>query len=78
MKMHLTESSETLKMTISEGGGIITDLPPYEGSYDITPKVNPQTMQTKNKAMKDDVFIRQIPCEAVSNGSGTTITIGGY
>lgn len=24
MKMHLTESSETLKMTISEGGGIVT------------------------------------------------------
>ncbi|MFR8011272.1 MAG: hypothetical protein ACLU8W_05870 [Clostridia bacterium] len=77
MHMHLSEQEHTIKMSVGEGGGII-DLPYYEGNCDITPKVIPQKMETKNKAMREDVLIRQIPYEAVSNGSGTTVTIGGY
>lgn len=74
--MVLEENEDVLEMELEEGGSL--NLPYYEGSYDITPKVIPQKMGTKNRAMREDVLIRQIPCEAVSNGSGTTITIGGY
>ncbi len=74
--MVLEENDDALEMELEEGGSLT--LPYYEGSYDITPKVIPQKMGTKNRAMREDVLIRQIPCEAVSNGSGTTITIGGY
>ncbi len=74
--MVLEENDDSLEMDLEEGGSL--NLPYYEGSCDITPKVIPQKMETKNKAMREDVLIRQIPYEAVSNGSGTTVTIGGY
>lgn len=74
--MVLEENDDSLEMDLEEGGSL--NLPYYEGSSDITPKVIPQKMETKNKAMREDVLIRQIPYEAVSNGTGTTITIGGY
>lgn len=76
LKMSVTERDVVLEMELEEGGSL--NLPYYEGSYDITPKVIPQKMETKNRAMREDVLIRQIPYEAVSNGTGTTITIGGY
>lgn len=78
MEMKIEGITEVLGMELEEGGGYTPGLPCYDGSYDITPKVTGQTMETKNKTMRDDVIIRGIPFEAVSNGAGTTITIGGY
>ena len=49
----------------------------YEGDYTITPKVSEQKMQTKNKMMKDNVTIQQIPFHEFSNETGTTVVIGG-
>lgn len=49
----------------------------YEGDYTITPKVEEQKMQTKNKMMKDNVTIQQIPFHEFSNETGTTVVIGG-
>lgn len=43
---------------------------PYAGDYTVTPKVDAQTMPTKNKVMLDDVTIREIPIYEVSNNSG--------
>lgn len=42
----------------------------YQGAYDVTPKVDPQTMATKGKVMNDDVTIKAIPFFEVSNTSG--------
>lgn len=78
IEMTLEETGVVLEMELEEGGGPASNLPYYEGSCDITPKVTAQTMKTRDKAMREDVLIRQIPYEAVSNGTGTTITIGGY
>lgn len=50
---------------------------PYDGEYDITPKVEAQTMPTKEKIMLEDVTIRAIPYAEVTNQSnGKTVTIG--
>lgn len=49
----------------------------YEGDYTITPKVEEQKMQTKNKMMKENVIIEQIPFHEFSNETGTTVVIGG-
>lgn len=76
--MSLEACGGSIDMELSEGGGGGISPPAYEGEYDMTPQVVPQKMETKNKTMREDVLIRQIPYEAVSNGSGTTITIGGY
>lgn len=43
---------------------------PYVGDYAVTPKVEAQTMPTKNKVMLDDMTIREIPVYEVSNTSG--------
>lgn len=49
----------------------------YEGDYTAIPKVSEQEMQTKNKMMKDNVTIQQIPFHEFSNETGTTVVIGG-
>lgn len=50
---------------IYEGGG-----PPYEGEYDVTPKIEEQTLFTKNKTMKKDVTIHEIPYSETTNPEG--------
>lgn len=50
---------------VYEGGG-----PPYEGEYDVTPKIGEQTLPTKNKTMKEDVTVYAIPYSEVSNPEG--------
>ena len=49
----------------------------YKGSYIVTPKVYPQSLPTKNKIMKSDVSILEIPYYETSNLSGKTVYIGG-
>lgn len=49
----------------------------YEGDYTVIPKVSEQELQTKNKMMKDNVTIQQIPFHEFSNETGTTVVIGG-
>lgn len=55
-----------------------SELPTYEGEYEVTPKVyENKTLQTKNHSMKDDILIRKIPQTEVSNlSNGTTLIIG--
>ena len=55
---------------------IHSDLPDYEGSYEVTPSVDEQTLSTKNTTMRDDVEIHKIPYYDVANQYGRTIYIG--
>lgn len=49
----------------------------YEGEYAVTPKVEAQTLPTKEKVMVDDMTINAIPFFNVSNTSGgSTVYIG--
>ena len=49
----------------------------YEGEYEITPKVESQTMPTAQKTMMDDVTVHAIPYFDVSNqAGGNTVYIG--
>ena len=49
----------------------------YHGSYEVTPMVIEQSLETNNKIMDDDVTIFAIPYSEVSNPSGgKTATIG--
>lgn len=43
---------------------------PYDGSYEIIPKVTAQEMQTKGMVMLDDVKIKSIPYYDMANVSG--------
>lgn len=52
----------------------------YKGDYVVTPSPSTQIiLDTDNKFLSDDVVVRKIPYEAVSNEQGgKTVTIGGY
>ena len=59
---------------VGEGGGA---LPDYQGTYVVTPKLENQTLKTKNTYMRKDVDVLSIPVARTHNSYGTTITIGG-
>jgi hypothetical protein len=49
----------------------------YQGDYEVTPKVEAQTLPTKDKVLIDDMTIKAIPFYNVSNTSGgNTVYIG--
>lgn len=61
---------------IEEGIGSGT-LPPYEGSYVVTPRKVEQVLETNDKRMTDDVTVEAISyIEAGNLGGGMTATIG--
>lgn len=67
-----TFDAQFSSVQIIGGGG-----DPYEGEYEITPKVNKQTIATRGKVMSDDVTILAIPYAEVANATGgQTVTIG--
>lgn len=47
-----------------------TDADPYTGSYEVTPKVDAQTLPTAQKLMTEDLTVKAIPFFDVSNNSG--------
>lgn len=49
----------------------------YSGEYVVTPKVDEQTLETKDKVLTEDVTIKSIPFFKVSNNKGgDTVYIG--
>lgn len=48
----------------------VTDAVPYEGSYEVTPSVEAQSLPTAEKYMKKDVNVLAIPYFDVSNPAG--------
>ena len=46
------------------------DADPYTGSYEVTPKVDAQTLSTAKKLMTEDLTVKAIPFFDVSNNSG--------
>lgn len=67
-------SNNTLNGTLTIGGS--ASLPDYSGSYEITPKIDSQTMATQNKIMRRNVNIKAIPYFETSNLYGNTVYIG--
>ena len=50
---------------------------PYTGAYDITPRIDEQTLPTAQKLMTEDMRIKAIPYFETSNNSdGETVYIG--
>lgn len=59
------------KVTVQDG------VKPYVGAYEVTPKVDAQTIPTAKKYMTDDMRINAIPFYETSNlSNGKTIYIG--
>ena len=57
-------------MSVEPGRPVYLGGEPYEGPYEVTPKVTAQTLQTAQKFMREDVSVRAIPYFDVSNPAG--------
>lgn len=72
----------SLSTNIDGVSGVVTAIEPharaaYEGDYIVVPKVTEQVLPTKEKVMKSDLTVKQIPTYEVSNESGgNTFYIG--
>lgn len=50
----------------------------YKGEYTVIPTTEDQLLRTENKLMKENLLVKEIPTNEVSNQfGGTTFTIGG-
>lgn len=76
-----TNLTGVLSQTGNLSGGVMAfngNYAPYVGEYIITPDFSEQTLQTRNKRMADDVTVKPIQVESVTNlGGGRTVYIGG-
>ena len=67
---------DKLRMTANVNIERGSSYPTYSGDYNIIPKTQSQTLETKNKLMRDDLSIKEIPYYETSNPYGETIYIG--
>ena len=71
-------SMNTANLTGTIGNGIVKvdgSTDPFLGEYEVTPKVDAQTMPCAGKKMLKDVDIKAIPFFETSNEAGTTVYI---
>ena len=71
-------SMNTANMTGTIVNGIVKvdgSTDPFLGEYEVTPKVDAQTMPCAGKKMLKDVDIKAIPFFETSNEAGTTVYI---
>lgn len=70
------EDSEEFDIDFSEtlDTGVYGDSE-YEGVYEIVPKVDAQSLPTKEKYLKEDVTIHGVPYFETDNEVGTTVYI---
>ena len=71
-------SMNAANMTGTIGSGIVKvdgSTDPFLGEYEVTPKVDAQTMPCAGKKMLKDVDIKAIPFFETSNEAGTTVYI---
>lgn len=70
VKMSIQSNNQTVTLGFDEkiiGGDA---LPWYDGPYRAIPKPTEQVLATKNKSMRDNVTVEEIPYSEVTNPSG--------
>ena len=75
-KITATIRSPTIQADVYRATYTQETVPEYTGAYDVTPKTVAQTLETKDKKMKDKVSVLAIPYFEVSNTDGITVIIG--
>lgn len=77
--LQIIEDDGTIKLKIDEVYRMtdVEGLSIYDRAYEVTPKVECQSLETNQKFMTDDVTINAIPIYEVSNNAGgQTVYIG--
>ena len=68
-------SAPTVKMRVGTATVVPSGGNPYEGPYEVVPKVEAQTLHTKQKYMTQNVTVLSVPFYEADNQNGTTIYI---
>ena len=79
LRVKFIESNATFNPRFGEKIEIVGECnhTAYTGDYAVTPKIESQTLPTREKVMVDDLTIKEIPFFNVSNTSGgSTVYIG--
>lgn len=77
-KIFLNVKEDNIRLNIPTDAIVLPSGEPYTGSYDVTPKVVSQELETRYKQMLDNVRVKQIPkYEVLNTKGGLTVTIGG-
>lgn len=63
------------QMHVGDAVVVATGGIPYDGPYEVVPKVEAQTLHTKQKYMTQDVMVLSVPFYEADNKNGTTIYI---
>lgn len=76
---HITGSLSSVSTIVGDltiPSYVETDV--YDGAYDVYPDFYGTTLETKNKTLKNDISVKPIQVESVSNiEGGRTVYIGG-
>lgn len=73
--LEIQQETEEIEISVESGTGGM--YPYYDGEYQFVPKTTEMIIPTRQKSMKEDLTIFQIPYSEVSNPEGgSTITIG--
>lgn len=76
ISLGVTEQQEQITLTVTEGGG--SEYPYYVGETTVIPKVREDVeLQTAQKALLENIVVKEIPYYETSNVKGKTFIIGG-
>lgn len=76
-KYNMTVSETEMQFNVGMGSPIVVGTSQtYEGPYEVTPKTESQTLQTKDKRMANNVLVKEIPYYETTNiQNGLTVYI---
>jgi hypothetical protein len=75
--LQLNESESSFDAIFEHYQGGADAVEAYDGEYEVTPRIEAQTLQTAEKLMVNDVTVHAIPYAEVTNtAGGITATIG--
>lgn len=75
--INFSVASKEIGITVEKAAVVYMGGDPYDGKYEIIPKLTQQILGTKNKLLAEDLLVDKIPITSVSNQSGgNTIIIG--
>jgi len=74
--MHISTDIENVGMSIGASYSVVAGET-YDGSYEVTPRLYAQSLDTDGKLMEDDVTVYEIPVTRTTNPTGgLTVLIG--
>lgn len=74
--MHISTDIQNIGMSIGASYSVVAGET-YDGSYEVTPRLYAQSLDTDGKLMRDDVTVYEIPVTRTTNPhGGQTVLIG--